>query len=56
MPPTIKLRLKARQPAASFSILKLQLLEWESKCKRQLRRRLYRLCPPEYNNKSGIEV
>ena len=31
MPPTIKLRLKARQPAASFSISKLKLLEWESK-------------------------
>ena len=31
MPPTIKLRVKARQPAASFSISKLKLLEWESK-------------------------
>ena len=30
MPLTIKIRLKARQPAASFSISKLQLLEWES--------------------------
>ena len=30
-PPTIKLRLKARQPAASFSISKPKLLEWESK-------------------------
>lgn len=30
-PPTIKLRFKARQPAASFSISKPKLLEWESK-------------------------
>ena len=29
--PTIKLRLKAWQPAASFSISKPKLLEWESK-------------------------
>ena len=29
--PTIKLRFKARQPAASFSISKPKLLEWESK-------------------------
>ena len=28
--PTIKLRFKARQPAVSFSISKLKLLEWES--------------------------
>ena len=30
-PPTIKLRLKARQPAASFPISKPKLLEWERK-------------------------
>ena len=30
IPPTIKLRFKARQPAVSFSISKLKLLEWES--------------------------
>ena len=29
--PTIKLRLKARQPAASFPISKPKLLEWERK-------------------------
>lgn len=30
-PPTIKLRFKVRQPAASFSISKPKRLEWESK-------------------------